>query len=83
MSSVVESSLVKTKHIPSLGSTHEPPPKPRTPKERVIYPLEFPIEFKDHGNTLKILRHEELAHPPVVSPQNTAKGMINGSGTFF
>jgi hypothetical protein len=32
MSSVEESSSVETKHIPSLGSTHEPP-KPRTPKE--------------------------------------------------
>ena len=53
MSSVEESSLVKTNHISSLGLTHEPSPKPRTPKERVILPSEFPIEFRDYGNTLK------------------------------
>jgi hypothetical protein len=33
MSSVDESSLVESKLAPSLGSTYEPPPEPRTPKE--------------------------------------------------
>ena len=64
MSSVEESSSVETKHIPSLGSTHEPSPKSRTTKERVIHPSEFPIEFKDYGNTSKLLMHEKLTHPP-------------------
>ena len=63
MSSVDESSLVESKLIPSLGSTHEPSPEPRTPKERVIHPSEFPIEFKDYGNILKLLRHENHTHP--------------------
>jgi len=64
MSSVEESVLVKSKLIPSLGSTHEPSPKSRTTKERVIHPSEFPIEFKDYGNTSKLLMHEKLTHPP-------------------
>jgi hypothetical protein len=56
---VGESLLVETKHTPSLGLTHEPTPEPRTPKERVIHPSEFPIEFKDYGNTSKISQHEK------------------------
>jgi hypothetical protein len=36
MSSVEESSSVESKHMPSLGLTHEPSPKPRTPKERLL-----------------------------------------------
>jgi hypothetical protein len=64
---VEESSSVETKHIPSLGSTHEPL-KPRTPKEWVIHPSEFPMEFKDYGNTSKHLRHEKLTHPPEEVP---------------
>jgi len=59
MSSVKESSSIKTKHIPSLGLTHEPSPEPRTPKERVIHPSEFPIEFKDYGNTSKLSFHKK------------------------
>jgi hypothetical protein len=51
MSSVEESSLVKSKHVPSLDLTHEPLPEPQTQKERLIHPLEFPIEFKDYGST--------------------------------
>ena len=69
LSSVEESSSIETKHIRSLGSTHEPSPEPWTPKERVIHPLEFPIEFKDYGNTLKHFwhnPHEEA--PPKVEP---------------
>ena len=70
MSSVEESSLVESKLVPLLGLTYEPPPEPRTPKEQVIHPLEFPIEFKDYGDTLKLLRHEKLTHPPEeVSPK--------------
>ena len=63
MSSVEESSLVKTKHIPFLGSTREPSPEPRTPKEQVIHRSEFPIEFRDYGNTLKYHGHEKLTLP--------------------
>ena len=33
MLSVEKSSSIETKHIPSLGSTHEPSLEPRTPKE--------------------------------------------------
>jgi len=64
MSSVEESSLVESKLISSLGSTYEPSPEPRTPKERLIHPSEFPIEFKDYGNTLKLFWHKKLTHPP-------------------
>jgi hypothetical protein len=63
VSSIEESSSVKSKPVPSLDSTNEPSPEPRTPKERVIYPLEFPIEFGDYGNTLKLFRHEKLTRP--------------------
>jgi hypothetical protein len=42
MSSVGGSSFGESNHIPSIDSTYEPPPEPRTPKERVIYPSEFP-----------------------------------------
>ena len=51
MSIVEESSLVESKLVPLLGLTYEPPPEPRTPKEQVIHPLEFPIKFVDYGNT--------------------------------
>jgi hypothetical protein len=47
--------------------THEPSPEPRTPKERVFHPSEYPIEFKDYGNTSKISRHEK--HTKKVSPR--------------
>ena len=63
MSSVEESSLVESKLTPSLGSTHEPSPKPQTPKEQVIHPSEFPIEFGDYGNTSKCRGHEKLTLP--------------------
>ena len=66
-SSVEESSSVKSKHIPSLDLTHEPSPKPRTPKERVFHPSEYPIEFGDYGNTSKILLCEK--HTKKVSPK--------------
>ena len=55
MSSVEESSLVESKPIPSLDSTHEPSPEPQTPKERVLYPLEFFIKFEDYGKYLETL----------------------------
>ena len=67
MSIVEESSLVKSNHISSLGLTHEPSPEPQTPKEQVIHPLEFPIEFEDYGNTSKYLWHEK--HIKEVSPK--------------
>jgi hypothetical protein len=63
MSSVEESSLVKSKQIAFLGSIYELSPGPRTPKERLIYPSEFPIKFRDYGNTSKYFRHEKLSHP--------------------
>ena len=64
--SVEESSLVESKHMPSLGSTHEPSPKPWTLKERVLHPSEFPIKLEDYGNTSKLSWHEE--HTKEVSP---------------
>ena len=67
MSSVEESSSVETKHIPSLGSTHEPSLESRTTKERVIHPLEFPIQFEDYGNTSKLSWHEKCIQE--VSPK--------------
>ena len=59
MSSIEESSLVESKPIPSLDSTHEPSPEPRTLKERVLHPSEFPIKFEDYGNTSKISKQEK------------------------
>ena len=53
MSSFEEPSSAKSKLVPSLDLTVEPSPEPRTPKERLIHPLEFPIEFEDYGNTSK------------------------------
>ena len=67
MSSVEESSSVKSKHIPSLDLTHEPSPEPLTPKEILIHPSEFPIEFEDYGNTSKLSWHEK--HIKEVSPK--------------
>ena len=64
MSSVEESSLVEPNHIPFLDSTHGPSPEPRTSKVRLIHPSEFPIEFKDYGDTSKLLRHKKFTHPP-------------------
>ena len=61
--SVEESSSIKSKHVPSLGLTHEPSPEPWTPKERLIHPSEFPIEFRYYGNTSKYLGHEKLTFP--------------------
>jgi len=69
MSNVEESSSVKSKPVASLDSIYEPSPEPRTPKETLIHPLEFPIEFKDYGNTSKHLwhnPHEEVS--PKVEP---------------
>jgi hypothetical protein len=59
MLSVEESSFVESNHIPSIGSTYEPPPKPRTPKETMLHPSYFPIEFEDYSNTSKISQHEK------------------------
>ena len=67
MSSVEESSLVESKPIPSLDSTHEPSPEPQTSKEGVLHPLEFPIEFGDYGNTSKLSWYEK--HTKEVSPR--------------
>ena len=66
MSSVEVSSLVESKPIPSLDSNYEPSPEPRTPKERVLHPSEFPIKLEDYGNTSKLSWHEE--HTKEVSP---------------
>ena len=57
MLSVEESSSIEYKPIASIDSTHEPSPKPRTPKERLIHPLEFSIKFEDYGNTSKHFWH--------------------------
>jgi hypothetical protein len=73
MSSVEMSSPVTSKHVPSLDLTHEPSPKQQTPKERLIHPLEFPIEFGDFGNTAKYFGHKKLTRPaeevfPIIEP---------------
>jgi hypothetical protein len=67
MSNSEEPSSVESKHIPSLDSTHEPSPKPRTPKERVVHPSKFPIKFEDYGNYSKFSWHEK--HTKEVSPK--------------
>jgi hypothetical protein len=67
MSSVEESLPVETKHIPFLGSTREPLPEPRTPKETLLHPSEFPIKFEDYGNTSKLSWYEKLTNE--VSPR--------------
>jgi hypothetical protein len=67
MSSVEESSLIESKLVISLGLTHEPPPKPQTPKETMLHILEFPIKFKDYSNTSKLSWHEK--HKKEVSPR--------------
>ena len=67
MSSFEEPSSTESKLIPSLDSTVEPSPKPQTPKERVIHPLEFAIEFEDYGNTSKLSWHEK--HTKEVFPR--------------
>ena len=70
MSSVEEASSVESRPVPSLDLTNEPSPEPRTLKERVIYPLEFAIEFGDFGNISKYFGHEKLARPSKeVSPK--------------
>jgi len=75
MSSVEEASSVESRPVPSLDSTNEPSPKPRTPKETMIYPSEFAIEFRDFGNTSKYFGHEKLTRPskevsPKIEPSN-------------
>jgi hypothetical protein len=67
MSSVEEFSSVESKPIASLDSTHEPSPEPRTSKERVIHPSEFPIKFEDYGNALKLFWHKKHTNPPIAS----------------
>jgi len=62
-SSVEESSPVESKPIPPLDSTRQPSPEPRTQKERLIHPLEFPLKFKDYGNTSKYFGHENFTRP--------------------
>ena len=70
MSSIEEASSVESRPIPSLDLTNEPSPKTRTPKERVIFPLEFPIEFGDFSNTSKYFVHKKLTRPSEeVSPK--------------
>jgi hypothetical protein len=55
MSSFEEPSSAESLPLPSLDSTVEPCPKPRTPKEGMLHPLEFPIKFKDYGKTMNFL----------------------------
>ena len=70
MSSVEESSSVKSKHVPSLDLAYEPSPGPQTPKKRLTHPSEFPIKFRDYGNTSKYYRHKKLSCPfEEVSPK--------------
>jgi len=58
MSGFEDPSLAKSKTITFLDFG-EPSPEPQTAKERVIHPSEFPIKFKDYGNTSKLSWHEE------------------------
>ena len=67
MLSVEELSSVESKPLASIDLTHEPSPKPRAPKERLIHPTEFPIKFEDYGNTSKHSWHEK--HVEKVSPK--------------
>jgi len=70
MSSIEEASLVESRPVPSLYSTNEPSPEPRTPKKGVIYPSEFSIEFGDFGNTSNYFGHKKLTRPSKeVSPK--------------
>jgi hypothetical protein len=70
MSSVEESSSIESKPIPSLGSTYEPSLEPRTSKETMLHPSEFPIKLEDYGNTLRHFGHEKLTFPTKeVSPR--------------
>ena len=70
MSRVEESLSVESKLVPSLDLTNKPSPEPWTPKERVIYPSVFPIDFGDFGNTSKYFGHEKLTRPSEeVSPK--------------
>ena len=66
MSSFEEPSSVESKLVPSLDSTDEPSPEPQTLKETMLHSLDFPIEFKDYGNTSKLSWHEK--HTKEVSP---------------
>ena len=59
MSSFEEPSSVESKLVPSLDSTDEPSLEPQTLKETMLHSLDFPIEFKDYGNTSKLSWHEK------------------------
>ena len=67
MSSFEEPSSAESKLVASLDLTHEPSLEPRTPKERLIHPSKFPIEFEDYVNTSKLSWHEK--HLEEVSPK--------------
>jgi hypothetical protein len=51
MSSFEEPSSSKSLPLPSLDSTIEPSPKPRTSKEGMLHPSEFAIKFNNYGRT--------------------------------
>jgi hypothetical protein len=59
MSSFEEPSSAESLPLPSLDSTIEPSPEPRTPKEGMLHPSEFPIEFEDYGRTSNLSWHEK------------------------
>jgi hypothetical protein len=59
MSSFEELSSAESLPLPSLDLTVEPSPEPETPKEGVIHPSKFPIEFEDYGRTSNLPWHEE------------------------
>ena len=66
MLNVEESSLVESKPIPSLDSTHEPSPEPQTPKERLIHPsdssFEVPYRIRGLWQYLKTLWAQKSLH---------------------
>jgi hypothetical protein len=59
MSSFEEPSSAKSLCSPSLDLTVEPSPEPRTLKEAMLHPLEFPIKFKDYGRISNLPWYEE------------------------
>lgn len=57
MSSFEEPSSAESLSSPSLDSSDEPSPEPRTPEERILHPSEFPIKFEDYCNTSNLSWH--------------------------
>jgi hypothetical protein len=59
MSSFEEPSSAKSLPSPFLDLTVEPSPESRTPKEGILHPSEFLVEFEDYGRTSNLSWHKE------------------------